>query len=407
MENAALDLGFNFTIELTALVKNRADYTVQQLITALEETTYLAKLTVRGPDMCEPLSIQRVVEPLCRCLASLRLQNEHLPLREISFHWVRRDIVRQFLVAMKQFGIREVIFRSTDPFPVHWLVDFCHDNSNLKVLDLNLMDFTDEVVADPIGGSASTTSLESLILNHLTFHTSFAATNFAHFVAHMSVSRLELGILVADNAEDLVTKRILSEFKMPSVESLTLPVLCTGEHFQAALHAGMATLIDLFVDLSPGFHVDNTTEKLESLIRMIRGAVKLRILCFIYGNRSNPMRPPRELCQVLEACSSVLQIKVDIIGNPYYFTEPEKHQLNRISVRNIELCHFMADPPSFPNAKLLNLMPQFNDCPSGLYRLTRRLPEVFSFAKGHSLFHLMVEPNPTPKLSKRRKNSYK
>ena len=397
MENNALDLGFNFTIELTALVKNRADYTVQQLITALEETTYLAKLTVRGPDMCEPLSIQRVVEPLCRCLASLRLQNEHLPLREISFQWLPRDIVRQFLVAMKQFGIREVIFRSTDPFPVHWLVDFCHDNSNLKVLTLHLMDFTDEVVVDPIGGSASTMRLDKLILKHVKFQTSFAATNFAHFVAQMSVAALELHTLFAHNA---------------SVEFLTLSPICKLEHFQAALHAGMATVIQLTVQLWLA-HADVATEKLESLTRMIRGAVQLNSLTIITyeGNLLN--RPPHQLFEALEECASVTEIRVSNGGNQRNFSkldfsERDVQQLRRITARNRELGQFLADPASFPNEnRLSTLMLQLDDSPTGLYMLTRRLPEIFSFAKGSSLFLSMVEPNPTRWLRKRRKFSYK
>jgi hypothetical protein len=174
----ALRTESTFSIELTTLAKNLADFTVQQLITALEATTTLTTLVVRGPTiMYEPLSVQRVMESLCRCLANLRRQNEHHPLKAIYLKDVRRDMVRQLLVALKQFGISIVIFRSTDPFPVHWLLDFCHENNNLKVLELHLMPFTDEVVANSIGGSASTMSLDKLILNHVKFQSSFAATN--------------------------------------------------------------------------------------------------------------------------------------------------------------------------------------------------------------------------------------
>ena len=422
-------LGTNFVLELGPLADNLADYTVQQVIAALEATTTLTTLFFLGrpDDFYEdeddeppppPISHRRVLEPLCRCLANLRLQNEHHPLQNIQFFNVDSDVVLQFLVPMKQFGIRNVNFLKVEPFPVHLLMDFCHDNSHLKVLELRYMTFTDEDVAHPSGGSASTTlNLDKLIVQHIFFRTSFSTTNFAQLLAHMSVSALQLGKLfpsynlemhedlnyLFDKRDDEFTKLIGSGFKMISVEELTLDYGCRSKLFQAAMDAGMATVTRLRVEFSDE---DEPEKKMESLTRIIQGAVKLKSLTIqnyvIYGR--SQLSPPRPLFQALEACASVTEIHVNN-SNRHDFTESEVRQLHRITARNSELGQFMANPITFPNDKLLSLMRQFNDCPSGLYMLARRVPEAFSFATGNSLFPLM-DPTPTRKLRKRRKISY-
>ena len=349
MENHALDLGSVLTIDPALLAHNREDYTVAQLTTALETTTTLIKLDVVGHHHTfedgiyrpPPICIRRVVERICQCLANLRLQNQDHPLKEIQFFTVHPDIVREFLVALKQFGIPRVeLIGHSQPFPIHFLTDFCHDNRNLKVLELRYTAFTDEGSVtplpndrsqDPIGDSVATTlNLDKLILEDVEFKTSTSATNFAHLLAHMSVSALELGVIFVKNAVDSVTKRIVSGFKMPSVEHLTLRASCTLEHVQAALDAGTATVTQLTFEIA--------TEKLESLTRMIRGAVQLNSLTII-TYEGNPLnRPPRQLFQALEACPTVTEIQVDSdYGDPHYFTEPEVQQLRRITARNSEL----------------------------------------------------------------------
>ena len=405
MENDALDLGTEFFIGLLDLADNRSRYSVPQLLSALNATTSLTELEVFGYScfVYKPHVHSRVVEPICRCLASLRLQNEDHPLKTIDFDYVHSAVVRQFLVALKQFGILEVKIRQMKSFSVQLLVDFCRDNSNLKVLELESITFTDEVALppnDPSGDSAIR-NLDKVILKHIEFETPLAANNFAHFVEHLSVSALVLGVLQHEQ---------YCEFKMPSVEHLTLCCFSEIKHFQAALDAGMSSLKRLTVDFVRHNELYGTTEKLESLIRMIRGAVILNSLtihnCTVLRDGRNPLRPPRQLFEALEACASVTEIHVNNDGDPYDFTEPEVQQLRRITARNRKLGRFLANPSTFPNAKLLTLMRQFNDCPSGLYMLTRRLPEMFSFLKGSCLF-LSMEPIPTRQLRKRRKISYK
>ena len=397
MENDALDLGTHFWLHFDALADNQESYTVPQLVTALETTTTLRTLAVSSySSVTVNVNSPRIVEPLCRCLADLRLQNEQHPLKAIHFHYLDSDIVRQFFVALKQCGIPRVLLRSRT-FPIRFLIDFCRDNSNLKVLNLKNITFADEDAADRIGYSAAITlNLDKLMLDHVRFKTLTAATNFAQFLVHLSVSDLELGTLQEEYCE----------IKIPSVEQLTLYYGSEIKHFKAALDAGMLTVKRLNVQLD--FHYENeTTKKLKSLTRMIRGGVKLNSLT-IHSHGYNQLSPPRQLFQALAACASVTGIHVNgSDSNRHDFTELEVQQLRRITVRNSELGQFMANTSSFSRDKLLTLMIQLSDCPSGLYMLTRRLPETFSFQKGNSLFPLMVDPNPTRMLRKRRKISYK
>ena len=397
MENDALDLGTQFWLD----IGNQTDITVAQLITALNATTTLTRLVVSCYDSSVNVDSRRVVEPLCRCLADLRLQNEHHPLKAIHFHYLDSDSVGQFLVALKQFGITRVLLRlpiNRMSFPIHFFMDLCRDNSKLKVLNLKNVTFTGQVAADPIGGSATTTlNLDKLILNEINFDTKFAANNFAHLLSHMSVLALELGALLDEY--DL--------FKMPSVEVLTVYAGSETKHFQAVLEAGMSTVTRLTVDFMPLDDENETTKKLKSLTHMIRGAVKLRSLTIHNHSSRNQLCPPRQLFQALEACASITEIHVNHDdGYPHDFTEPEVQQLRQITARNSELGQFVGNPSTFPNDKLLILMLQLDECPSGLYMLARRLPEVFSFEKGNCLFPSM-EPNLTRKLRKRRKISYK
>ena len=278
-------------------------------------------------------------------------------------------------------------------------------------------------MADPIGGSAATTlNLDTLFLYNVTFTTSFAATIFAHLLAHTSVATLRLGKILPQVAEmddeydGEFTKRIVSGFTMPRVEELTLYSECGIAHFHAALDAGMTTVTRLFANFQLSMRHEDENDparKLECLTRMIRGAVKLNSLSIHkHSSRNplssqNPLSPPRQLFDALEACASITEIHVnrhddDDDDGPPDFTESQVQQLRRITARNTELGQFVANPSTFPNTKLLTLMRQFNKCPTGLYVLTRRLPELFSFQKGDRLFPTM-DANTTRKLPKRRK----
>jgi COX Aromatic Rich Motif len=171
-------------------------------------------------------------------IANLRLQNESHPLNAAKLRDIDSNIHvgRQFLMAMKAFGISEVDIQNVQPFPIHFLMDFCRDNSNLKVLVLKRRTFNDEVnAADPSRESVATArNLDKLILDQISFTTSFAATYFTHFLGHTSVSALEPGALQNEGYYELA---------MPSVKQPTLYSTCEINLFQAALDAGMSTVI--------------------------------------------------------------------------------------------------------------------------------------------------------------------
>ena len=91
---------------------------------------------------------------------------------------------------------------------------------------------------------------------------------------------------------------------MPSVEKLTLEPDCRLDHFHAALETGMVTVTELtaFIDYND---IDRATAKLESLTRMIRGAVRLISLMLTTDLPSLP----RQLVEAVDACATVTHIE--------------------------------------------------------------------------------------------------
>ena len=56
-----------------------------------------------------------------------------------------------------------------------------------------------------------------------------------------------------------------------------------------------------------------------------------------------------------------------------------QQQFQQIAARNEKLAQFTANSSTYPQDQLLDLMRQFDNCPTGRYRLARTLPGVFSF----------------------------
>ena len=86
----ALDLGTHFEIHLARLSHHETDYTIQQLLPALNATKTLTELSISlgwaGDYDPTPLNNRLFVEPLCHCIANLRHQNDHHPLQTRAFH---------------------------------------------------------------------------------------------------------------------------------------------------------------------------------------------------------------------------------------------------------------------------------------------------------------------------------
>ena len=215
-----------------------------------------------------------------------------------------------------------------------------------------------------------------------------------------------------------LTRRIVSEFRMPSVEQLIVAQGCCLDHFQAALAAGTTTITHLTVGITLYNHTENTT-KLEAMTSMIRRAVRLKSLTIKRGTDDPPIHPPLSFFQALEACATITEIKVEIpdqSGN----NSSDEHRLlsprdaqhfQRITARNQKLALFLANPMTYPTHQLPTLMRQFdNHCPTGRYLLSRCLPEILAFNQIQSAKKRTSKTSPMPKstrqLRKRRNISY-
>ena len=145
----------------------------------------------------------------------------------------------------------------------------------------------------------------------------------------------------------------------------------------------MPFLIELEVSIDCMF--PHAREKLAVLRRFICDAVQLQSLTIYAHSRSVRLLGP--LVETVEACVTIQRIEVDSHGHRGdYDDDVMVVQLRRFAARNEQLARFMASPNTYPNVQLLDLMRQFNNCPTGRYRLARCLPGMFTIQSGHSLF---------------------
>ena len=262
-ENEPLALGTEFWINLDALSKNESGYTVDQFMTALDATTTLTDLRVEFGCSFEPTADnnRRIVAPLCCCIANLRLQNEQHPLKKLDFGYawccknsnqqgMYLDMFEQFLIATKRFGIRHLTLHTVyNSIPTQFLLEFCRENSNLRALEIDNVEFSDSTATfawppnDRSQDSSHNFHLDKLMLESVRFLNTSSAASFGNFFAHVSVSNMVLGNLTADDHEDIACRKIVSEFKTPSVEKLTLAIY-SDPILKAALKAARATVTD-------------------------------------------------------------------------------------------------------------------------------------------------------------------
>ena len=133
-----------FYLSLGKLANDDEFFTIHEFTTALRTTQNLEELQIDFDDgRYDPIPANNrlMVASLCHCIANLRDHNEHHPLRRLwlynYFEEYREgyaDVVDQFLVAAKQFGIRDmkVTMGHSDCLRVTSLVDFCRDNHHIK-----------------------------------------------------------------------------------------------------------------------------------------------------------------------------------------------------------------------------------------------------------------------------------
>ena len=394
-----LDLGTEFRINLIALYKNEAPYTVDQFVVALEATTTLTGLRVEFGSSFDPTAqnSRDTVAPLCRCLANLRTRNERHPLKKLelgrawrsknrdSENGIHLDVFEKFLVAAKCFGISQLVFHELFfPLPIQFLLEFCRDNSLLRVLEINTVRISGSTAAvawppnDRSKGSAHNFHLDKLILYRIRFLSTASAASFGYFFAHLSVSNVVLGCLMAGEQTDKACRMIVSEFKVPSVEKLTLRSCC--KHAKAALEAARSTVTHLTVEtpvMAKNRDIPSRSEEMKYLTRLIQGTAKLQSLN-VTRHYYMQMREPGWTVKALERCATITQFAPIYFHFHYAANQQLNPEIRRILTRNNDLARFVANPSTYPADKLPSLIIQFHQCPSGRFMLARCLPELLS-----------------------------
>ena len=345
-----------------------------------------------------PENVRRVAAPLCRHIANLGRNTNYHPLLQIAIYGVdleclgMSDIFELFLIVAKHIGIRELVLSGIrGTFPIQFLVEFCRDNSNLKVLSLHDLTFSDTTSsfptmalpqndARPQHTPAALPSLNVLAMTEIEIETATAKSIFENcVVAHNNVGELELGWINCWAVADTVP------FKMPSAEHLILKGGCVN--LPEVLEAGRATVTSLYVY----FECDHwdTTERLELLANFIRDAVRLQTLRIENDSSDPQVSPPPQFLQAVEACATVTTIDVDDFDPPTFFSPEVEQQLEAIAWRNRDLARLVASPSTYPIGRLPSLMLRLGNCPTGRYMLARCLPGMVSFESVKSM-----EPDP-------------
>ena len=394
------DLGTDYTFDLRNYVpriNQEGFYSLSGLIEALQTTTTLTNLCIESDE--EPLQHKRlIIQPLCHCIATLRLHNQHHPLRSLTiFSRSKRNsndgaLAESFLIAAKQFGIHSVNIRHMSRISVQGLAEFCRDNESLKVLVLENVVISDRDSATswpPIEQRLDVShkfSLNCLSLDCIFLENTKAATHFKYFISLVQASALTLNIVSCpmeiDRRDSLLIRRVLSTIQIPPVEQLTLQDYCYLEHFKSSLEAGRATVRELIVDVTDCGD-DDVTKRLGLILTFIQGAAELNSLTVLKSMGFDLRLPPRFVATI-QACATITQIQ----GSGFAMSQDEARQLQSYMLRNRHLASFAANPGTYPARQMLILMRHLDNCPTGLYMLARSLPSVIAFA--------LLPPPPPP-----------
>ena len=328
--------------------------------------------------------------------------------------------LEQFLVAAKQYGILQLTLIRIPNLPIQFLADFCRDNRNLKVLqleDLCLVGRATELSFPPDQEEASLDSSPVLALDELhigaadynrgavAFPNPAAVTAFTHLLQRMTYSVLEIGnVSVQDGSQtccrDTSTEYIVSELFQPSVGQLTIHPDCQLRLYPAALKSGIASVL-------VNIHCDrrDTTERLKLITGMIRDSVQLQSLALYFNTGCRGYDPPPPFLPALEASASITRLQVNrehmsLLRDPPGFSPDQVLQMRNITARNEELARFEANPSIYPIENWLVLVRCFDNCPTGRYRLARHLPEVFSLETLSQILNARTTTEPTRKKQK-------
>ena len=424
--NEHLVLGTRYSLELSLMgfdddeeeeddEPNAGEVKLNWFLVRLPVSTTLAELVISFDKYNHAhRDYRRIVQPICECLANL--QRENHPLRKLELTNMLGDDIQlrtggalQLLVtAAKQFGFAYLKLESMDPLPMEFMVEICHNNRHLNVLELKSVSFTSnngEEVSS-VGIATPKLTLDKLILDEIFFENLTMTSKFANLAHATNVSALELGNIIClrdasqwwggddDKRYDVmeVTSRIVSELVKPSVQHLQLLDDCEAHDFEAALSARTGTfLIKLFVSICDDDD-DDALQKVDALRRFISDAVQLQRLT-IFANHLTASWL-RRLVGTMEAFTTITRIEVIIHGGPRRYRtalgDEENanvvQQLRRCAARNKRLALFRASPNTYPNDQLLDLLLQLDKSPTGRFQLVRSLPEILSFPTTERLF---------------------
>ena len=146
------------------------------------------------------------------------------------------------------------------------LVEFCRDNTHLKVLAICHTIFSDDECPIPVPSqeeapySSAVLVLDRLTVEEVEFKNSTRATEFSNFIAHVTYSTLDLGgIIVGGDEEDEDKKsarmRILSELmNKSSVQQITFLFACPIEVMDVIEACASVTQIQLNDYTTCAFH---------------------------------------------------------------------------------------------------------------------------------------------------------
>ena len=344
--NEPLNLGKYYRIDLDELP--RSDIQIEQFIAALKTTTTLTDLCVDAriwPWPSTPENNHRFIETLCHCITNLRRHNQNHPLRKLDiWSWTNVVEVDKLLLAAKQFGIHHLSIVGMH-LSIQSVVEFCRNNTHLKVLEIYRARFTDKkesaisFSSSPQNGpqdSSAILALDKLAMRQITFEDSTVATTFLSSFQHVTYTTLCIrDVTVRGDIVNEQESKILLELIKPSVQHLTLEYRC-----------------------------------------------------------------PMEIMDAIDACVTTTQIQLDDNALPANFDPAAvQEQLHAITKRNLELAAFVANPGAYPGDESLKLMSQCDNCPTGRYMLARSFPGISSFFK-------TMGDDSSPAGSKKRKRRY-
>jgi len=365
MNGGVLDVGTSFTVDLYSLIKGLKPYTIQDLQRAMAKNATLTDLTINFDKFGEYLHLNQddihfLVQYILRQNNLLKLTLQHAEL----------DAFELLMAAAFSKTIHCLRLDKVNRLPVQALVQFFRANRNIKMFYMyNVTLSSDEKIGLDLQPDAwehfSLTALDGLDWDCSHILDLPAALMLTDLFQHLQITSLRLGFVGG-----VVARSVLALMKSPA-KRLELLWNCCIRAYNTALTAGKAAVEELFVEVSD---FQKGGEKFNLLEKTIREMEVLKIL-HVDIRLSLPREAKQRFFHAVDACTTLTEIRVNDQGNN--FSSEELHLLQEGPVeRNINLCRFVANPNNLSARDRLKLMLQLKHCPTGLYKLVRKLPSA-------------------------------